>query len=127
VINTELQMAGINKPTLEWENQSMDDFKRVDDLISAAYKLLNLISFYTIKGGKEVRAWALPKGGDVIEAAERVHTDFADKFIKAQVIGVKDLIKSGGWQVARDKGRVRTEGREYVVKHGDVIEFLHAK
>lgn len=124
VIEKELEEAGIDKPVLEWVNSSRDNFECVDELIVDAYKLLNLISFYTIKGGCEVRAWALPRAADVIEAAKKVHTDFADKFIRAQVVGVAELVSLGSWSQAKAKGRIRTEGRDYLVQEGDVIEFL---
>jgi len=92
-------------------------------LINKAYRILDLIRFYTIKGGKEVHAWSLIKGGGAIEAAGQVHTDFAQKFIKAEVINVDDLLTLGGWKEAKDKGKIRIEGRNYVVCDEDVIEF----
>lgn len=92
-------------------------------LIEKAYSLLDLISFYTIKGGKEVSAWSLKRGGSAIEAAEKVHTDFARKFIKAEVVSVQELFDFGGWKEAKDKGLVKLEGKDYTVKDGDVIEF----
>lgn len=121
--NIELEMAGIKKPTLEWVNKEKSAFESVDGLIAETYNLLNLITFYTIKGGKEVHAWALPDGADVVEAAERVHTDFATKFIKAEVIEASKLIEAGGWKGAKDKGLVSLEGKDYVVQDRDVIEF----
>jgi ribosome-binding ATPase YchF (GTP1/OBG family) len=95
----------------------------LEKLIKASYKLLDLISFYTIKGGKEVHAWSIKKGSSAIEAAEVVHTDFAKGFIKAEVICVSELLESGGWSEAKEKGRIRLEGRDYKVQDKDVIEF----
>lgn len=92
-------------------------------LIHKTYQLLNLISFYTIKGGREVRAWSITRGGTAIEAAETVHTDFAKNFIKAEVISVEDLLEVGGWREAKERGKVRLEGKDYVVQGKDVIEF----
>lgn len=92
-------------------------------LIKASYKKLGLISFYTVKGGEEVHAWSLREGKDIIKAAETVHSDFADNFIKAEVIGVEELLSSGGWKKAKEEGKVRIEGRDYVVQERDVIEF----
>jgi len=123
IIELELEMAEIKKPMLEWVNRKKTDFEKVDELIKRAYELLDLITFYTIKGGEEIRAWSLKKGSSVIEAAEKVHTDFAKNFIKVEVIGVDELITIGGWSKARSAGKIRLEGRDYVVKNLDVVEF----
>ncbi len=93
------------------------------NLIQKSYQLLGLITFYTIKGGKEVSAWSLESGGGAIVAAAKVHSDFAAKFIKAEVIGVHELLGLGTWKKAKEKGKVRLEGKDYVVRDGDVIEF----
>lgn len=95
----------------------------LNQLINAAYKLLNLITFYTIKGGKEVHAWSIVSGSTAFEAAEKVHTDFAKKFIKAEIIEISDLFSAGDWKQAKEKGKLRLEGKEYVVNNEDVIEF----
>jgi len=95
----------------------------LEKLIIKAYEFLDLITFYTVKGGKEVHAWSFKRGKTAIDAARKVHTDFADKFIKAEVIGVEDLIKAGGWKEAKEKGKIRLEGKDYIVNNGDVIEF----
>jgi len=97
----------------------------LDDLIRICYQALGLITFYTIKGGKETRATKIEKETNILDAAEKIHTDFKEKFIKAEVVDCKNLIESGGWQEAREKGLIRTEGKEYVVQDGDVIEFKH--
>ncbi len=123
IIAEELKAAGIDKPMMEWVNRDLGEFERVDELIQEAYKLLDLISFYTIKGGKEVRAWSLKRGETALSAAEKVHTDFAQNFIKAQVINVDELIAGGSWQVAKARGKIRLEGRDYVMQEGDVVEF----
>lgn len=99
----------------------------LERLIKRAYSLLDLISFYTIKGGSEVHAWSLKAGSDIIKAAAKVHTDFAVKFIKAEVIDVKELLAAGGWKQAKEKGKVRLEGREYIVKDKEVVEFIISK
>lgn len=95
----------------------------LEQLIGRAYMLLDLITFYTIKGGKEIHAWSLKRGERAIEAAEEVHTDFAKNFIKAEVINIDELLTSGGWKEAKEKGKVRLEGRDYIVADEDVIEF----
>jgi ribosome-binding ATPase YchF (GTP1/OBG family) len=95
----------------------------LEKLIKDAYKTLDLITFYTIKGGKEVHAWSIKAGSNALEAAGTVHTDFAKSFIKAEVISVSSLLTVGGWKEASEKGEVRLEGKEYRVQDKDVIEF----
>lgn len=94
----------------------------VDDLIVAAYDLLGLCTFFTT-GEDETRAWTIKKMSTAPIAGTAIHTDFKDKFIRAEVINWKTLLDSGSYGVAREKGLVRTEGKEYVVQDGDVIEF----
>ncbi len=96
---------------------------KLPELINSAYKILDLITFYTIKGGKELRASSLKRGSTAPEAGGRIHSDFQEKFIRAEVVNYKEFVEAGGWGKAREKGFLRTEGREYVVKDGDVIEF----
>lgn len=95
----------------------------LEQLIKKAYQLLNLITFYTVKGGKEVHAWSLVEGAKALDAAGVVHTDFAQNFIKAEVINVGELLEMEGWRQAKEKGKVRLEGKDYVVQDKDVIEF----
>jgi hypothetical protein len=97
----------------------------IDDLIKTCYRALGLITFYTIKGGKETRATKIEKGTGILDAAEKIHSDFKEKFIKAEVVNYQDLLEAGGWYQAREKGLIRTEGKEYVVQDGDVIEIKH--
>jgi hypothetical protein len=94
----------------------------IDELIKAGYALLDLITYFTT-GEKETRAWTIKKGWTAPLAGTAIHTDFKDKFIRAEVVFWKDLLDSGSYGAAREKGQVRTEGKEYVVKDGDVIEF----
>ena len=96
-------------------------------LIKKAYFMLDLITFYTVKGGKEVHAWSLPNGQTGLAAAGKVHTDFAQNFIKAEVLPVNDLLELGGWKKAKEKGKVRLEGKDYPVRNKDVIEFKVGK
>lgn len=96
---------------------------RLDVLIKTCYKILNLVTFYTIKGGEETRAWTVKENTKASEAGGVVHTDFQEKFIRAEVINYKSLIETDSWKQAREKGLIRTEGRECVVKDGDIIEF----
>ncbi len=91
-------------------------------LIHAGYSLLGLLTFFTA-GPKEVRAWTVRRGATAPQAAGRIHTDFERGFIKAQVIAFDDYIDGGGEQGAREAGRLRMEGKDYVVREGDVILF----
>ena len=145
VINFELEQGGIKKPTLYVLNTSeaAENVKRdfvsklpgphievdpvfgtgLDNLIKASYDLLNLITFFTT-GEDESRAWTTRRDSTAPVAGRAIHNDFKEKFIRAEVINWKDLLECGSYAVARSKGLVRTEGKEYIVKDGDVIEFL---
>ncbi|HET8574535.1 MAG TPA: redox-regulated ATPase YchF [Edaphocola sp.] len=91
-------------------------------LIRAAYNLLNLITYFTA-GVQEVRAWTIHNGWKAPQAAGVIHTDFEKGFIKAEVIGFDDYIQLGGEVAAKEKGKLRIEGKEYLVKDGDVMHF----
>jgi GTP-binding protein YchF len=91
-------------------------------VVEAGYRLLGLLTFFTA-GPKEVRAWTVPRGSTAPQAAGRIHTDFERGFIRAQVISFEDFIACNGEQGAREAGRMRLEGRDYVVREGDVILF----
>ncbi len=95
----------------------------LERLIRKAYHLLGLISFLTA-GKKEVRAWTTYQGSKAPQAAGVIHTDFEKGFIRAQVIGYDKLVEAGSLKAAKEKGWVRTEGKEYVMQDGDVVEFL---
>lgn len=91
-------------------------------VVRAGYKLLGLLTFFTA-GPKEVRAWTVPTGAAAQEAAGAIHTDFQRGFIAAETISYDDYISLGGEQPAKDAGKMRAEGRDYIVKDGDVILF----
>ena len=95
----------------------------LDRLIRASYELLGLISFLT-GGGDECRAWTIRKGTKAPQAAGKIHTDFERGFIRAEVIAFDDLKACGTLQAAKAKGLVRSEGKEYVMRDGDVVNFL---
>ncbi|QQS39498.1 redox-regulated ATPase YchF [Candidatus Woesebacteria bacterium] len=97
-------------------------FDGLANVINRAFQTLGLITFLTA-GEKEVRAWTITKGTLAPQAAGVIHTDFEDKFIKAQVIEYNDYIDLGGEKKAKESGKLRLEGKDYVVKDGDVIEF----
>lgn len=94
----------------------------LERLIQKAYELLGLESFLTA-GEKEVKAWTIKKGSTAPEAAGEIHTDFTKKFIKAEVVSFEDYISLGGRKKAKEVGKARLEGKDYIVKDGDVIEF----
>jgi GTP-binding protein YchF len=91
-------------------------------VIGAGYHLLHLITFFT-SGPKETRAWTVPKGAKAPQAAGVIHTDFEKGFIKAETIGYDDFIELGGEHGAKDAGKMRQEGKEYVVQDGDIMLF----
>ena len=94
----------------------------LDKMINASYTLLGLISFLTA-GPKEVRAWTIKNGTKAPQAAGKIHSDFERGFIRAEVVAYDDLIANGTYNAAKEKGLVRSEGKEYVMKDGDVVVF----
>jgi hypothetical protein len=105
-----LEEAGLSEPGL-------------NRLITASFRLLNLQTYFTA-GVKEVRAWTIPIGATAPQSAAVIHTDFEKGFIRAQVIAYEDFINLKGEQGAKEAGRMRSEGKEYIVKDGDVMHFL---
>lgn len=94
----------------------------INRLIVESYKLLGLINYFTT-GEDETRAWTIKNGSTAPQAGAAIHSDFQEKFIRAEVINWRDLLDAGSYAKAREKGLVRTEGKEYIVQDGDVIEF----
>ena len=94
----------------------------LDKLIAASYRLLGLISYLTA-GEKETRAWTIKVGTKAPQAAGKIHSDFERGFIKAEVVNYKDLLDCGSYNGAKGKGLVRMEGKDYVMKDGDVVLF----
>ena len=92
-------------------------------IIRLSYDVVGLITFLTI-GDDEVRAWELPKGTPASRAAGRIHTDFEQGFIRAEVVEFDDLVACGGFAEARKRGVLRQEGKDYVVQDGDVMHVL---
>lgn len=121
----EAEIAGMD--TAEERDMFLQDLgleePGVNRLIRAAYKLLNLATYFTA-GEKEVRAWTIHQGMTAPQAAGVIHTDFEKGFIRAEVIGYDDYITFKGEAGARAAGRLRSEGKEYMVKDGDVMHFL---
>ncbi len=126
VISAQIE-AEISELDEEEKQQFMEELgwkqSGLDRLISATYRLLGLITYFTA-GVKEVRAWTVRKGTKAPQAAGVIHSDFERGFIRAKVVGYKDLIASGSMLEAREKGLLRLEGKDYEVQDGDVMEFL---
>jgi ribosome-binding ATPase YchF (GTP1/OBG family) len=95
----------------------------LDRLIQSSYSLLGLISFLTA-GSDECRAWTIKRGTKAPQAAGKIHTDFERGFIRAEVIAFEDMVACGTMANAKAKGLVRSEGKEYVMKDGDIVNFL---
>lgn len=116
----EMRKALVGKDDLSSTALAEDD--GIDNLIKKGYELLDLITYFTT-GEDESRAWTIGRGWTAPEAGTAIHTDFKEKFIRAEVIEWDKLLEAGSYGNAREKGLLRTEGKEYVVKDGDVIEF----
>ncbi|MDP3004289.1 MAG: redox-regulated ATPase YchF [Candidatus Azambacteria bacterium] len=109
----------------EMNEDEAKEFKQsshLPNLIKAAYDLLNLITYFTT-GEDETRGWTIKAGWTAPQAGSAIHTDFEEKFIKAEVINWQKLLECGSWFNAHQKGFLRTEGKDYIVEDGDVIEF----
>lgn len=119
---TEFEAVGLSREERKTLNLPLES--ELDLLIRKAYEILDLITFFTT-GPDETRAWTLKKGQKAPQAGGVIHSDFESHFIKADVINWKDLIDANGFAKAREKGLIRSEGKEYVVLDGDVIEIKH--
>lgn len=123
--------AGVEHDLKDLEEDEKNEFRReygtqdsgIASLIRACYNRLGLMSYFTT-GEKETRAWTVPIGSTGPVAAGAIHTDFEKKYIRAQVVTFEDLVTTGSFVKAKEAGKLRTEGKEYIVKDGDVIEFL---
>ena len=122
--------AGVEQELAAFEGEEKEMFRAelgskndgINDLITKGYEMLGLETYFTT-GEKETRAWTIKKGSTAPVAGMAIHTDFKDKFIRAEVIFWKDFLDAGSFANAKEKGLLRIEGKEYVVKDGDVIEF----
>jgi len=111
-----LELSDVEKKELELKSE-------LTQLIKKSYQLLGLITFLTT-GEDETRAWTIPENSTAPRAGRAIHGDFEEKFIKAEVIAYEKLVEAGSKSAARDKGWLRTEGKEYIVQDGDIIEFM---
>ncbi|MDO8240674.1 MAG: redox-regulated ATPase YchF [Candidatus Moranbacteria bacterium] len=104
------------------EAQELGVTSNIDELIVTAYSLLGLITYLTT-GVEETRAWTIQKGWSAPMAGTAIHNDFKDKFIRAEIIQWDKLLEAGSWSKARELGTLRTEGKDYIMQDGDVVEF----
>ena len=119
----EEEIVGLEKDERDLFKKELGiDQSGLEKLVVASYDLLGLMSFLTA-GEKEVRAWTITKGTKAPQAAGKIHSDFEKGFIKAEVVSFDDLVEAGSFLKAKEKGKVRIEGKEYVVKDGDVMLF----
>ena len=122
--------AGIEHELKDLEGVEKEEFRKelggsddgIDHLIKKGYELLDLITYFTT-GEDETRGWTIARNSTAPVAGQAIHTDFKDKFIRAEVIFWSDLLSAGSFANAREKGLVRTEGKDYIVQDGDVVEF----
>ena len=121
-ILSEFEASGFTKE--ERVSLGLGENTEFDIIIKKSYEILGLISFFTA-GEKETRAWTVNEGENAKNAAGKIHTDFREKFIRADVINYKDFINFESFQKAKEKGMVRTEGKDYIVKDGDIVEIKH--
>jgi GTP-binding protein YchF len=123
--------AGVEHELKDLEEDEKLEFRReyatldsgIDSLIRACYHRLGLMSYFTT-GEKETRAWTVKQGATGPEAGAAIHTDFQSRYIRAQVVTFEDLVTTGSFAKAREQGKLRTEGKAYIVQDGDVIEFM---
>ncbi len=120
-VEIKLPTSSAGRPEISVKVDPVFD-KGFDELITKSYELLGLETYFTT-GTDESRAWTIKIGSTAPVAGMAIHTDFRDKFIRAEVVNWRDLLDAGGYVKARERGKVRTEGKDYIVKDGDVIEF----
>ena len=119
----EMEIAGIDKEDqLEFLKEYGLEESGLNKMIRSAYKILNLETFFTA-GPKEIRAWSIPKGASAPNAAGVIHTDFERGFIKAEVYNIEDLIEFKNEENIKSAGKLRQEGKDYIVNDGDIIFF----
>lgn len=137
IINDELKTAGIEKPMLAMENVNHSPTESnqvnaqtgqgVDKLITDAYKLLDLITFYTLRQAQgkpaQIQAWPIKRGATAFQAAGKIHGDFQMGFIRAEIVSFSDFVKHGGWDKAKSAGTLHAEGKDYQMQDGDIVYF----
>lgn len=122
-LKDELDISELNEE--ERKELEMEESKLVN-LIKKCYQVLNLITFFTLIGIEETRAWPIKERSTVLEGAGKIHSDFKDKFIMAEVINWQKFLKAGSWQKCRELGILKKVGRDYLLEDGDIIEVKHS-
>lgn len=123
--------AQLEADLAEWSPEEATEYRAelgveasgLERLVRAGYRLLDLITFFTATGTNVVRAWTLQRGETAFDAAGKIHTDMQRGFIRAEVVAYSDLMAAGDFHAAREKGMLRLEGRDYVIKDGDVVHI----
>ena len=118
-LKTEEEITELTKE----EKRELGLFSSLDRLIKECYNSLDLITFFTVVGEEKIQAWSLQNGENIISAAEKVHSDFKEKFIRGEVISYNDFLKVKSLQEAKSLGKIKTVGRDYIVQDSDIIEF----
>ena len=121
-IEAELMLLGDETERRDYLEALCLDAPGLTRVINAGYQLLDLVTFLTV-GPKEARAWTVPHGSKAPQAAGGIHSDFEKGFIRAETIAYADFVACGGEQGAKDAGKMRLEGAEYVVADGDIMHF----
>lgn len=125
-VKTEAELSDLSRDeALEYLHELGLESTGLDRLITKAYETLGLLTFLTA-GEKETRAWTVRRGACAPEAAGVIHTDFEQGFIRAEVVSYEDMVAAGSWNAAREAGKLRIEGKEYVMQDGDVVHFRFA-
>jgi len=118
-LKTELDFSELS----EAEKKELGLKSLLEKIIKKCYDTLNLITFFTVVGGKEAKAWSLKEGETVLKAAEKIHSDFAKKFIKAEIIDWEKLVAAGSWKNAKEKGWLKIASKNEILKDGQIIEI----
>lgn len=124
-VGTELELAAMDPAEAAELAAEMElgDTRGADAMVAAAYRLLDLVTFFTGSGPPEARAWPIPRGTHADRAAGKIHSDMERGFIRAEVIAWDDLVAAGSFGRARESAQVRMEGKDYVVQEGDVMQI----
>ncbi len=119
-IREELEKLDLSEK--ERKELGMEESK-IDSLIERCRRILNLISYFTIKGEEETRSWLIEEGSTILEGAGQIHSDFKDNFIKGEVLNWQKVVETGSWKKCRELGLLKNVGKDYILKEGDVVEI----
>lgn len=126
-IEKELLELEVDERPLFQKEYGLENYTYVrENFIKTSYKLMNLISFFTV-GKEETKAWTIPRETTAYDAAEKIHSDIQQGFIRAEIINIDDFINAGGFSEAREKGLIRIEGKAYIIQDGEIVQFRFNK